>query len=136
VALEGLDVPPLEFLVDHYGAPRYPELILTTSAETLRTKPELVDAVRAATAHGYEDLETLGDEGLEPLLDAVPELDPDDQAAQFEALQAANALAGNPSLDRTVLDDWAQWDREHGILTRPLDVDAAFPLLQSGDDDA
>jgi putative hydroxymethylpyrimidine transport system substrate-binding protein len=136
VALRGLDVPTREFRVDDYGAPRYPELILTTSAETLREDPELVDAVRDATARGYDDIANLGDEALKPLLGAVPDLDPDDQTAQFEALQAANAFAGSGALNRATLDAWARWDLDHGILTRPLDLDAAFPLLASGGDDA
>ena len=42
MALRGLGVPTREFRVDDYGAPRYPELILATSAETLRDDPDLV----------------------------------------------------------------------------------------------
>ena len=39
VALRELGVPTREFRVDDYGAPRYPELVLATSAETLRERP-------------------------------------------------------------------------------------------------
>ena len=35
-------MPTREFRVDDYGAPEYPELILATSAETLRERPDLV----------------------------------------------------------------------------------------------
>jgi NitT/TauT family transport system substrate-binding protein/putative hydroxymethylpyrimidine transport system substrate-binding protein len=127
VALRRLDVPTREFRVDDYGAPRYPELILATSAETLRDDPRLVDAVRQATAQGYADLAGQGDAALQPLLDAVPDLDAEEQGAQFEALQAADAFAGTAHLDRTVLEAWARWDLSHGILDHPLDVGAAFP---------
>jgi putative hydroxymethylpyrimidine transport system substrate-binding protein len=132
VALKRLGVPTREFRVDDYGAPRYPELVLATSAETLRDDPALVDAVRDATAHGYADIADHGDDALQALLDAVPDLDPAEQRAQFEALVGADAFAGAGDLDRGVLSQWARWDIDHGILSRPLDIDAAFPLLPSG----
>jgi NitT/TauT family transport system substrate-binding protein/putative hydroxymethylpyrimidine transport system substrate-binding protein len=136
VALKRLDVPVREFRVDDYGAPRYPELVLATSAETLRDDPDLVDAVRDATARGYADIPDHGDEALQALLDAVPDLDPDEQRAQFDALTAADAFAGTGDLNRATLDAWAHWDLEHGIITRPLDVGAAFPLVGDGPGDA
>jgi ABC-type nitrate/sulfonate/bicarbonate transport system substrate-binding protein len=122
-------VPTREFRVDDYGAPRYPELVLATSAETLRDDPTLVDAVREATARGYADIADHGDDALQALLDAVPDLDPAEQRAQFEALVGADAFAGTGDLDRGELSQWARWDLDHGILSRPLDIDAAFPLL-------
>jgi ABC-type nitrate/sulfonate/bicarbonate transport system substrate-binding protein len=122
-------VPIRVFRVDDYGAPRYPELVLTTSAQTLRDDPDLVTAVRNATAHGYADLSAHGEEALDALLAAVPDLDADEQRAQFEALTRADAFAGTGQLDRGILKEWAQWDLQHGILEHPLDVDAAFPPL-------
>lgn len=127
VALKRLDVPIRVFRVDDYGAPRYPELILATSAETLHDDPGLVRAVKDATARGYADLTAHGDEALDALLAAVPDLDPDEQRAQFRALTEAHAFAGAGDLDRGVLADWARWDLQHGILHDPLDLDAAFP---------
>jgi putative hydroxymethylpyrimidine transport system substrate-binding protein len=129
VALKRLGVPTREFRVDDYGAPRYPELVLATSAETLRDDPTLVDAVREATARGYADIADHGDDALQALLDAVPDLDPAEQRAQFEALVGADAFAGTGDLDRGELSQWARWDLDHGILSRPLDINAAFPLL-------
>jgi NitT/TauT family transport system substrate-binding protein/putative hydroxymethylpyrimidine transport system substrate-binding protein len=132
VALQRLNVPIRVFRVDDYGAPRYPELVLATSAETLRDDPALVSAVRDATAHGYADLGAHGEEALAALIAAVPDLDPGEQAAQFKALTAADAFAGTDRLDHSVLEDWARWDLQHGILQRPLDVDAAFPPVDHG----
>jgi putative hydroxymethylpyrimidine transport system substrate-binding protein len=127
VALQRLDVPIRVFRVDDYGAPRYPELVLATSAETLRDDPGLVSGVKDATARGYDDLDAHGDEAIDALLQAVPDLDPDEQRAQFAALTAADAFAGAGELDRGVLEEWARWDLQNGILSKPLDVDAAFP---------
>jgi NitT/TauT family transport system substrate-binding protein/putative hydroxymethylpyrimidine transport system substrate-binding protein len=132
VALQRLHVPIRVFRVDDYGAPRYPELVLATSAETLRDDPALVSAVKDATARGYADLRAHGEEALNALLAAVPDLDPDEQRAQFEALSKAHAFDSTNDLDRGVLSDWARWDLQHGILQRPLDVDAAFPPVDHG----
>ena len=97
VALRELGVPTREFRVDDYGAPRYPELILATSAETLRERPRAGRRrwSRRPT-HGYDDLEADPEAALADLLDAVPELDPDEQRRQLEALTGADAfrLAG------------------------------------------
>ena len=46
-----------------YGAPPYPELVLTTSRQTLDDDPELVDAVVAATRRGYAFAEPQPDAG-------------------------------------------------------------------------
>ena len=53
VALRRQGIPIRIFKVDRYGAPPYPELILTTSRHTLEEDPELVDAMVRATTRGY-----------------------------------------------------------------------------------
>ena len=56
VALRGLGVPTREFRVDDFGAPDYPELILTSTrrdpARPARPRPRVVDA----TGAGYDDV--------------------------------------------------------------------------------
>lgn len=125
VALRRQGVPVRIFKVDEYGAPRYPELILTTSRKTLEKDPELVEAMAAATTRGYELVAGEPELGLDALLTANPSLDRADQAAQLAAL--------GPDLrpqdfELAVLRDWAAWDLEHGLLERPLDVEDAFEL--------
>ncbi|MBK5219324.1 MAG: ABC transporter substrate-binding protein [Thermoleophilia bacterium] len=125
VALRGLGVPVRIFKVDAYGAPRYPELVLTTSRQTLRDDPQLVDAVVAATRRGYADAVANPDRALDDLLAANPGLDRADQAAQLQAL--GPDLRPRP-FDPALLREWAVWDLEHGLLQRRVDVDAAFDL--------
>ncbi len=127
IALAQQGVPVRTFKVDQYGAPRYPELVLTTSRRTLQDDPELVDAVVKATKRGYELVSKDPEAGLDALLAANPSLDRADQAAQLAAL--------GPDLkptdfDSEVLDEWAAWDLDHGLLERPLNVDAAFDLTR------
>jgi putative hydroxymethylpyrimidine transport system substrate-binding protein len=129
VQLRELGVPTREFRVDDYGAPPYPELVLATSAQTLRERPELVEAVVGATGEGYRDLEADPDAALADLLAAVPELEPAEQRRELEALSAAGAFRLVGELDRPTLERWARWDTEHEILSRPIDVERAFPAL-------
>ena len=125
VELQRQGVPVRIFKVDRYGAPPYPELILTTSRQTLDGDPELVHAVVAATRRGYAFTEQQPDKALGELLAADPALDRADQQAQLQGLLPD--LRPLP-FDPTVLREWASWDLEHGLLERPLSIDAAFDL--------
>ncbi|HMJ74311.1 MAG TPA: ABC transporter substrate-binding protein [Solirubrobacterales bacterium] len=125
VALRRQGVPVKIFKVNRYGAPPYPELILTASQHTIDSDPELVDSMVAATKHGYEFASDHPDQALDDLLAEVPSLDRDDQAAQLRALRSDLHPA---PFNRAVLHGWAAWDLEHGLLERPLDIDKAFLL--------
>jgi putative hydroxymethylpyrimidine transport system substrate-binding protein len=123
VALRREDVPVRVFKVDRYGAPPYPELVLTTSRQTLEEDPDLVDAVAAATRRGYAATTNDPDAALDDLLSANPSLERADQQAQLNVLL--------PILDPRpfgpdVLRAWATWDLQHGLLDEPLAVDEAF----------
>jgi NitT/TauT family transport system substrate-binding protein/putative hydroxymethylpyrimidine transport system substrate-binding protein len=123
VALRRQGIPVRIFKVNRYGAPPYPELILTASGKTIERDPELVDAMVAATTRGYEFAFEHPSQALGELLAAVPGLDRADQAAQLRALRADLHPA---RFDARVLREWAAWDLEHGLLERPLDVNRAF----------
>jgi ABC-type nitrate/sulfonate/bicarbonate transport system substrate-binding protein len=125
VALRRLGVPVRIFKVDRYGAPPYPELVLTASRRMIERDPDLVEAMVAATTRGYELAADDPDRALDDLLAAVPGFDRADQAAQLRAL--GDDLHPAP-FDPAVLRAWAAWDLEHGLLQRPLDVDSAFRL--------
>jgi putative hydroxymethylpyrimidine transport system substrate-binding protein len=123
VALRQRGVPIRVFKLDDYGAPPYPELVLATSRETLESDPDLVDSAIAATRRGYAFAERNPDAALDDLLAADPSLDRADQQAQLNALLPI--LHPRP-FDPAVLEAWAAWDLEHGLLERPLDVEQAF----------
>jgi len=125
VALRRQGIPIRVFKVDSYGAPPYPELILTASRHTIGSDPGLVDSMVAATARGYELASDHPVRALDDLLASVPSLDRADQAAQMHALRPDLHPA---RFDPAVLREWAAWDLEHGLLERPLDVEAAFRL--------
>ena len=126
VILRGLGVPTREFRVDDFGAPPYPELILTTTGETLAGDPGLVDDVVAATGAGYDSVVANPQAGLDDLVAAVPELDRDDQDTQLSALLDAGALGPGLELDRPTLDEWARWEVKNGIVGEEPAVEQVF----------
>jgi putative hydroxymethylpyrimidine transport system substrate-binding protein len=123
VALQRKGIPIRIFRVDRFGAPPYPELVLTTSRRTLEDDPDLVDAVVAATRKGYALAVRDPDAALDDLLAADRSLERADQKAQLDALLPV--LAPRP-FNASVLHEWAAWDLEHGLLEKPLDVEQAF----------
>jgi putative hydroxymethylpyrimidine transport system substrate-binding protein len=128
VALRRLGVPLRVFRVDRYGAPPYPELVLATSQRTLESEPEVAAAMVAATRRGYAFTEAHPRRALGDLLAADPALERADQAAQLRVLLPV--LHPAPFKPR-VLEAWAAWDLEHGLLEHELDVNAAFDLPQA-----
>ena len=125
VALRRQGVPIRVFKVNRYGAPPYPELVLTTSRRTLDGDPSLVRAVVDATRRGYALVKRSPEEALDDLLAADPALDRDEQQAQLDALLPD---LGPAPFDPTVLRAWSRWDVTHGLLKHPLNVNQAFDL--------
>ncbi len=128
IALERQGVPVRVFRVDDFGAPRYPELVLVTSARTLERDPALVDSVRSALEAGYRRATSDPPAALADLLNAVPELDEGEQAAQLDALTKARALDPAIAISDELLREWADWDLRNGIVAEPIDVTEAFAL--------
>ncbi|HYJ20679.1 MAG TPA: ABC transporter substrate-binding protein [Solirubrobacterales bacterium] len=125
VALRRQGIPVRIFKVDDYGAPPYPELILTTSRQTLDSDPDLVGAVVDATRRGYAFVERSPAQALDDLIAANPALDRADQQAQLNALLPDLHPA---PFDPAVLRAWSSWDVTHGLLRRPVEIERAFDL--------
>ncbi len=125
LALREQNVPIRVFKVNEYGAPPYPELILTTSRQTLDNDPDLVHSVVEATRRGYAFTEQKPAASLDDLLTANPALDRTEQTTQLDALLPD--LHPKP-FDQRVLRAWATWDLHHGLLEHQLDVTQAFDL--------
>jgi putative hydroxymethylpyrimidine transport system substrate-binding protein len=130
VALLRSGVPVKTFKVDRYGAPPYPELVLVTSTRTIDEDPELVEAMVAATERGYTFVTDQPAQALRDLLAAVPALDHAEQQVQLESLLPD--LAPKP-FDLGVVEEWAAWDHEHGLLPRPLDAAGISALFRAED---
>ncbi|MGI8461097.1 MAG: ABC transporter substrate-binding protein [Solirubrobacterales bacterium] len=129
VTLRRAGVPTREFRVDDYGAPRYPELVLVTSAETIDSDPALVQRFYDATRAGYGSMKADPAAALEALIDEAAAADLAEQQAQLDALLAADAFFPAVTLDQGALRDWSSWDVEHGILERPVKIGEAFAFI-------
>ncbi len=125
VALRERGVRTREFRVDEFGAPRYPELVLTVTRKALREREELVDSmldeIQAGTRAALRDREAIVTE-----LAREGGSDKDLMRAQLEAV--APALVPPVRLDREALNAWAEFDEEFGILREAPDVERAFRL--------
>jgi NitT/TauT family transport system substrate-binding protein/putative hydroxymethylpyrimidine transport system substrate-binding protein len=118
-------IPLRVFKVDRYGAPPYPELVLTTTRKELEADPGLVGSMVAATRRGYRLTEARPQRALGDLLAANPSLERADQAAQLKVLLPA--LRPLP-FDESILREWSAWASSHELLPEPLAVRKAFDL--------
>ena len=125
VALRQRGFDTNEFRVDDYGAPRYPELVLAVKRATLRKKRELVDTMLEAIEKGTLKALDNRDRTVKKLVD-VSGADEPLMRAQLDAV--ARALLPPVSLDRRVLDGWAAFEKQFGILKEEPDVEQTFPL--------
>ena len=124
VTLARAGVPIREFRVDQFGAPRYPELILCTTAKLARDKPELVRAVREATTRGYLVAAHDPERALNSLLDATSGLDPAEQHAELRALDGADAFLPVGRFRAAPLVAWSRWEVAHGVVDHPPSLEA------------
>jgi putative hydroxymethylpyrimidine transport system substrate-binding protein len=123
VVLRQRGVPIREFRVEEFGAPRYPEVVLFTTRETLEERRPMVEGVVRALSDGTRSV--LADP--EPAIREIARAGGADEELVRAQLRALGPLL-DPSLklDRAVLERWADFDKRFGILQRRPDVERAF----------
>ena len=113
VALRERGVRTREFRVEDFGAPRYPELVLAVTRETLEEREELVDAMLADIESGTRA--ALRDRN--PIVTELARAGGSDERLMRAQLEAVGpALRPPVRLDREALEGWAEFDAEFGIL--------------------
>ncbi len=116
VAVREAGLRTRQFRVDDFGAPRYPELVLAVTRETLEENRELIENTVAALTAGTEA--ALRDP--EPAIRQIARASEASAAvirSQFEEVRPA--LSPPLRLDERALREWADFDRRFGILRRP-----------------
>jgi ABC-type nitrate/sulfonate/bicarbonate transport system substrate-binding protein len=126
-----------EFRVDDFGAPAYPELVLAVTRETLEDELPMVRAAIRALQRGYGEAQTDPESAVATMVAEEPELDASALTAQFDAVAPAFTAGARAygQLRRTVLEAWADWDVEFGILDERPAIDEAFDTTLVGPTD-
>jgi NitT/TauT family transport system substrate-binding protein/putative hydroxymethylpyrimidine transport system substrate-binding protein len=122
VKQRGLDVN--EFRVEDYGAPPYPEVVLITSRATLRERPEDVERALIKIADGVDAARARPDEAVKRVAKAAGTPDRALVRAQLDAVLPL--FADGLALDRDVLEQWADFDVEIGLVKERPDIEQAF----------
>ncbi|HSD22769.1 MAG TPA: ABC transporter substrate-binding protein [Solirubrobacterales bacterium] len=118
VQLQQIGLPIREFRVDQFGAPRYPELVVATTAKNCPQVPQLLAGLR----RGYEVLGKSPPEALNDLLGQVADLDRESQRSQLNALTSAGAFSDDrtgratPAISPSATKAWLGWASGHGLV--------------------
>jgi NitT/TauT family transport system substrate-binding protein/putative hydroxymethylpyrimidine transport system substrate-binding protein len=112
------------FKVEDYGAPSYPEVVIVTLRATLRQRRADIRAAVAAIAAGVDETLEDPDAAVAQIAEAAGAEDPALVRAQLRAV--APTWARGLRLNRGVLERWATWDAEVGIVETRPDVAQTF----------
>ena len=130
VALKAKGRDVSEFRVEDYGAPPYPEVVLVTSRRTLDGERDTLRRTLKAISAGMD--ETLAEPGraAEEIAEAAESNDVELTREQLDAV--APVFARGLKLDRGVLERWADFDAEIGIVDERPDVERTFVFSLAG----
>lgn len=131
VALKQKGLKANEFRVEDYGAPPYPEVVFFTSRETLSKERARIAGALDAIAAGLEAARARPEEAMKEIADAAETDDLELVGAQMDAVLPI--FADGLKLDRAVLEQWADFDAEIGLVKERPDVDAAFDFTLRGE---
>jgi putative hydroxymethylpyrimidine transport system substrate-binding protein len=123
VVLRERGLRTLEFRVDQFGAPPYPEVVLVVRRDTLEERREDIEKALKAIAAGTEAALADPEATVTEIADAG-NADVQLTQAQFDAV--APALEPPITLNREAVEGWADFVAEFGIVEQPPDVDELF----------
>jgi NitT/TauT family transport system substrate-binding protein/putative hydroxymethylpyrimidine transport system substrate-binding protein len=121
------------FRAEGYGAPPYPELVLTATARTLRDHRAEAEALVRTLLQGYEFTLAHPARSAINLERLVPGLNPKLVRTQLNALLGAfrGARGHVGELDGATLRSWAAWEARFGIVRAAPNVRDLFdPAFQ------
>jgi putative hydroxymethylpyrimidine transport system substrate-binding protein len=124
VALKQRGLAANEFRVEDYGAPPYPEVVFFTSRETLAAERPRIEAALDAIARGLETARGRPEAAVDVIAEAAETDDRELVRAQLDAVLPI--FADGLKLDRAVLEQWADFDAEIGLVEERPDVARAF----------
>ena len=129
VELERRKRKPEILHLEDLGVPTYDELVIVARAETVRNEGAMIRRFMQALARGTSALADRSAAGLDPLIEANPDLDRATLEAQLEAtLPVLQAKEGKPYgwMEPAEWDTFARWMHEEGQLEDSAVVQRAF----------
>jgi putative hydroxymethylpyrimidine transport system substrate-binding protein len=111
------------------GVPTYNELVLVANGDALERDGDKIRAFIGALSRGVRDLREDPDGGVEGLLQANPDLDPELQRAAVKVtLPLFVAPEGKPFgwQDPEEWDAFGAWMQEKNLLSKPPDVRSSY----------
>ncbi len=126
VDLERQGVEVDAFRLEENGVPDYDELVVVTSDEIARDRPDLVRSFLAGLRAGQDWAATDQTGAVDHLVEANPDLDRETLTEQVRATAELLSPSDEPTLnvDPAEWAAFADWMRENGLLTEDVDVDA------------
>jgi putative hydroxymethylpyrimidine transport system substrate-binding protein len=115
--------------MEQAGVPTYDELVLVANASALERDGGRIRAFVSALARGTRELARNPDRGVQALLDANPDLDPQLQRAVVKVTLPLLLPAANRPFGWQDPDAWqafTAWMRENRLLTEIPDAGGAF----------
>jgi ABC-type nitrate/sulfonate/bicarbonate transport system substrate-binding protein len=127
VELERQEVPVTAFRLEENGVPDYDELVVVTSDEIVRERPELVERFLRGLRAGQDWAATDQAGAVEHLAAANPDLDAELAREQVELTGDLLSPADEPTLNVSPAEwsEFAEWMLANGLLAEPVDVDEA-----------
>jgi putative hydroxymethylpyrimidine transport system substrate-binding protein len=125
VELERQGVEVTAFRLEEHGVPDYDELVIVTSDEIARDRPELVEAFLRGLRAGQDWAATDHVGAVEHLVAANEDLDAETVREQVRLTADLISPPDEPTLhvDPAEWRAFADWMREAGLLDEPVDVD-------------
>ncbi len=124
VALKRRGLPIHEFRVDDYGAPPYPEVVFITSRRSLQQHRDRLRRTLKAIELGLRDTGADPERAARTIAAAAETRDLGLIRAQLRAVSPV--FARGLRLDRGVVQRWATFDADIGIVDRRPDVARSF----------
>jgi putative hydroxymethylpyrimidine transport system substrate-binding protein len=122
--------PPFHvFRVENFGAPSYPELVVTTTAALLKRDPGLARGVVHTLVDGYDYVlqhPLQGENYLESQVSGLSKQAVSQQLAAELPAFLPNGGGAYGSLDPAVLNAWAKWETKFGIVKKTPNVAKMF----------
>lgn len=118
VALRDAGLDTREFRIADSVQRPFPELVVVTTERLARAEPDLAGGMYGALSSGTETIAEHPQAGLKALLEAVPELDPETQRLQLDALLRAEAFGDSPTsaIYQDRRDSWLDFAIRGGLI--------------------